>query len=79
MNTFSLLVWGGFLLLIVLIIALDLGVFHRKAHVVSLPEALGWTTAWVTLALIFNVGVYFLYELNPAGWDVDTMRLSGRR
>jgi tellurite resistance protein TerC len=79
LNTFSLLVWGGFLLLIVLIIALDLGIFHRKAHVVSLPEALGWTTVWVTLALVFNVGVYFLYELNPAGWDIDTMQLSGRQ
>jgi tellurite resistance protein TerC len=79
LNTFSLLVWGGFLLLIVLIIALDLGIFHRKPHVVSLPEALGWTTAWVTLALVFNVCVYFLYELNPAGWDIDTMQLTGRQ
>ncbi len=78
MSPFNLLIWGGFLLLIALIIALDLGVFHRKAHVVTLPEALGWTSAWVTLALVFNVGVYFLYELNPSGWDIDTVQLSGR-
>jgi tellurite resistance protein TerC len=71
------LVWGSFLLLIGLIIALDLGVFHRKARVVSLPEALGWTTAWITLALTFNVGIYYLYELNPSGWDVDTAQLTG--
>ncbi|HEX5788808.1 MAG TPA: TerC/Alx family metal homeostasis membrane protein [Woeseiaceae bacterium] len=77
MLSFSTLVWGGFLLLITLIIALDLGVFHRKSHVVSLPEALGWTTVWIVLALIFNVGVYYLYELNPAGWDIDTARLTG--
>lgn len=77
MLSFTLLIWGSFLLLIALIVALDLGVFHRKAHVVSLPEALGWTTVWVTLALVFNVGVYYLYEFNPAGWDMDTAQLSG--
>ena len=31
----------------------------------------------MALALLFNVGVYFLYELNPAGWDMDTEQLSG--
>ena len=72
------LIWISFLLLIGLVVALDLGVFHRKAHVVSLPEAVGWTTVWVTLALAFNVGVFFLYELNPGGWDMDTEQLSGR-
>jgi tellurite resistance protein TerC len=77
LTTFSLLVWGGFLLLISLVIALDLGVFHRKAHVVTLPEALGWTAVWISLALIFNVGVYYLYELNPKGWDIDTEQLTG--
>jgi len=42
-------------------LALDLGVFHRKAHVVHVREALIWTSVWVTLALIFNVGVYFWF------------------
>lgn len=65
------------MLLIAAVVALDLGVFHRKAHVVTLREALGWTTVWVTLALIFNVVVYYLYEYNPAGWDMDTQQLSG--
>lgn len=51
--------------------------FHRKSHVISLPEALGWTTVWVSLALAFNVGVYFLYDINPSGWDMDTDPLSG--
>ena len=71
------LIWISFLLLIGLVVALDLGVFHRKAHVVSLPEAVGWTTVWGTLALAFNVGVFYLYELNPGGWDMDTEQLSG--
>ncbi len=64
-------------MLITIVVSLDLGVFHRKPHVISLPEALAWTATWVTLALAFNVGVYYLYELNPAGWDVDTQQLSG--
>ncbi len=78
MLSFTVLVWIGFLLLIGAIVALDLGVFHRHKHVVTLPEALGWTTVWVAMALAFNVGVYFLYELNPAGWDMDTEQLTGR-
>ncbi len=71
------LVWVGFLLLIAVVVSLDLGVFHRKAHVVTLPEALGWTAVWVTLALLFNVVIYYLYELNPSGWDMDTEQLTG--
>jgi tellurite resistance protein TerC len=77
MLSFSALVWIGFLVFIAAVVALDLGVFHRKSHVVTLPEALGWTAIWVALALVFNVGVYFLYELNPSGWDMDTDQLSG--
>ena len=77
MISFTVLVWIGFLALIGAVIALDLGVFHRKARVVTVPEALGWTSVWVTLALAFNVGVYYLYELNPSGWDVDTEQLGG--
>lgn len=78
MFTFTTLVWVGFLVLIATVVALDLGVFHRRAHVVTLPEALGWTVVWVTLALVFNVGVYYLYDLNPAGWDMDTQQLTGQ-
>ena len=71
------LVWISFLVLITVIVSLDLGVFHKKAHVVTLPEALGWTAVWVTLALLFNVAIYYLYELNPSGWDMDTEQLTG--
>ena len=75
----NVVVWVGFLSLVVGIVALDLGVFHRKARVVSLPEALGWTSVWVALALAFNVGIYYLYEFNPSGWDLDTQQLTGRQ
>jgi tellurite resistance protein TerC len=49
----------GFLLLVFALLALDLGVFHRKAHAVSIREAAGWSVVWVTLALLFNLGFYF--------------------
>jgi tellurite resistance protein TerC len=55
-------VWCAFLLFILGLLALDLGVFHRKAHVVSVREALTWTCIWVTLALAFSGFVYAGYE-----------------
>ena len=55
------LVWIGFVLLVLGLLALDLGVFHRKEHVVSIKEALAWSALWIALALGFNVFVYFLY------------------
>ncbi|UCF18664.1 MAG: TerC/Alx family metal homeostasis membrane protein [Gemmatimonadota bacterium] len=73
-----LIVWGSFLAFILGMVALDLGVFHRRAHVVKLPEALTWTFVWIALALAFNVLVYYLYAENWLGWDVDSLPLSGR-
>lgn len=55
-------IWGGFLALVVGLLALDLGVFHRNPHAVSAKEALGWTAFWIALSLVFNGGIYFLYE-----------------
>jgi tellurite resistance protein TerC len=77
--SFSTVVWISFLALVALCLALDLGVFHRRARVDSLAESLGWTAVWVSLALAFNVAVYYLYEYNPSGWDVDTSQLSGQQ
>jgi tellurite resistance protein TerC len=51
--------WIGFNLLILALLALDLGVFHRKAHAVSPREATIWSVIWISLALLFNVGVFF--------------------
>lgn len=52
------LLWIGFALFVVAALALDLGLFHRKAHAVSMKEAAAWSTVWVSLALVFNLGVY---------------------
>ena len=54
--------WLGFLVLILVLLALDLGVFHRRAHVIKTKEAFLWTAFWILLALIFNGFVYYLYE-----------------
>ncbi len=51
--------YAGFIVLVLLLLALDLGVFNKTPHVVSVKEALGWTAFWVSLALCFNVFVYF--------------------
>ena len=50
--------WVGFTLFILVMLALDLGVFHRRAHVVGLREAAIWSAVWITMALLFNAGVY---------------------
>lgn len=54
--------WVGFVCFVLLMLALDLGVFHRHAHVISIKEAIAWTVVWVTLGLSFAVFVYFAYE-----------------
>jgi len=51
--------WVGFGVFILSMLALDLGLFHRKAHEVRVKEALLWSAAWIALALIFNGIVYF--------------------
>jgi tellurite resistance protein TerC len=55
-------VWIGFLAFVLLMLALDLGVFHRKAHVVSVREAVAWSAVWLAMGLTFAVFVYFTYE-----------------
>ena len=50
--------WAGFILFVLAMLVVDLGVFHRQAHEVSLKEAGFWSAVWVTLAGVFNVGVY---------------------
>jgi tellurite resistance protein TerC len=52
------LLWGGFTLFVLSMLALDLGVFHRKAHAVGIREALGWSVFWIALALLFDLLVF---------------------
>ena len=55
----SLVLWLSFALVIGVMFVLDLGVFNRKSHAISFKEALAWTIAWVSLAMAFNVYIYF--------------------
>lgn len=50
--------YAGFLLFVFAMLAIDLGIFNRKAHAVSFKEAAAWSTVWVSLALVFNFLLY---------------------
>jgi TerC family integral membrane protein len=58
--------WVGFILLVLAMLAIDLGVFHRKSHEVRIREALAWSGVWIILALLFNLGVYYWLGPEPA-------------
>lgn len=64
--------YGGFLCLVLLFLALDLGVFHRHAHVVSMREAIKWSIVWVACGLGFAGVVYLGYENHWLGLGLDT-------
>ena len=51
--------WVVFNIFVLAMLAIDLGVFHRKAHEIKIKEALIWSAIWITLALLFNLGIYF--------------------
>ncbi len=70
------MVWAIFISVVVFLLALDLGVFNRKAHVISQKEAAKWTTFWVTLSLLFSVILYWLFDNqyvdNPQNYTPET-------
>ncbi len=57
--------WGGFLALVLALLALDLGVLNRKDHVIRPREALGWSALWIGLALAFGAFVWVRYGAGP--------------
>jgi tellurite resistance protein TerC len=62
--------WLIFIGFVLAMLALDLGVFHRKSHTVGFKESLGWSAVWITLGLLFSVAVYFAYENHWCGLGV---------
>ena len=58
------MIWILFLILVFALLALDLGVFHKENHKVSMKESLKWASIWVTLALLFGIVVYWIYDVN---------------
>src|SRR5262252_7457366 len=71
-------IWAGFILFILVMLALDLGVFHRHAHVVSVREALTWSAVWMSLGVSFAVFVYFGYEGKWMGLGLAVDAVDGR-
>jgi len=57
--TSQILIWVGFNIFVLLLLALDLGVFHRGARVIKLKESLVWSAVWIIVALLFNAVIYF--------------------
>jgi tellurite resistance protein TerC len=55
--------WIGFNVFVLFMLALDLGIFHRHSHVVSTKEAAIWSVVWIGLAMIFNAGIYFYWDV----------------
>jgi len=58
--------WVAFNVFVLMMLAVDLGVVHRRAHTVRLKEALVWSGIWIALALLFALGVYVWYGSQPA-------------
>ena len=68
------MIWILFFLLIFGLLALDLGVFHKKNETVSTKESLAWTTIWIIVAFVFGGVIYWIYDanmwnMNPLGKD----------
>ena len=66
MESDRLFLWIAFNVFVLGMLALDLGVFHRKAHAVSLKEASAWSAVWIFLALLFNGAIYFTWGQDKA-------------
>jgi tellurite resistance protein TerC len=68
--------WGSFFALLVAMLAVDLGVVHRKEHRIGLREAVVWSFLWTVLALLFNAWIYQRYGSKPGlefftGYDIE--------
>jgi len=72
-------IWAyvGFIALVMAFLALDLGVFHREAHEVSLKESMSWSAVWLTCGLSFTAFVYYAYEFHWLSLGMDTPTYAG--
>jgi tellurite resistance protein TerC len=66
MESERLFLWIAFNVFVLGMLALDLGIFHRKAHAVSIKEASVWSVVWIALAMVFNLGIYFAWGQEKA-------------
>ena len=66
MESERLFLWIAFNVFVLGMLALDLGIFHRKAHAVTMKEAGIWSVVWIALAMLFNLGIYFAWGQDKA-------------
>lgn len=71
------IIWILFILIIFIVLAIDLGVFHKKDEVISIRQSLYWTFIWVSLALLFCIPVYFIYQNNTGHIDITEISPTG--
>jgi len=74
MNSSEIIFFCGFLALIALLLALDIGVFHKKDHVIGIKEAAVWTVIWISIALLFDIVIFTNAELIHGITDADSLR-----
>jgi tellurite resistance protein TerC len=70
------LIWILFLVLIFIMLALDLGVFHKENEVISMKASLYWTSVWISLALLFSIPLFFIYKADLGHIDIDKIKPS---
>jgi tellurite resistance protein TerC len=68
------LIWLLFIVLIFIMLALDLGVFHKENQTITMKESLIWTAVWISLALLFSIPLYFVYKANLGSIDIDSVK-----
>jgi tellurite resistance protein TerC len=75
----SLKVWAyvGFITLVMIFLAIDLGIFHREAHEVSLKESMVWSAIWLSCGVSFAAFVYYAYQFHWLGLGLETPTYAG--
>lgn len=75
----SMKMWAyvGFIALVMLFLALDLGVFHRDAHEVTMRESIIWSCIWLTCGVSFTAFIYYAYQHNWLGLGLETPMYAG--
>ncbi|MCB0495274.1 MAG: TerC family protein [Cyclobacteriaceae bacterium] len=61
------MIWLLFLVLILFLLFLDLGVFHKKDKAVTMKESLLWTLVWIFISMLFGIAVYYMFDKNLYG------------
>jgi tellurite resistance protein TerC len=75
----SMKMWAyiGFIALVMVFLALDLGVFHREAHEVTMKESITWSCIWLTCGISFSAFIYYAYQFHWLGLGLETPTYAG--